>query len=287
MMRRSLLAVTALVAGVLSFTASAEAVVDVKFTARHEMRTLMPGVKTVAWTFNHTVPGPLVRVTAGEELRITLHNADKHHGHALDFHASEVNPMRVMMDVKSGQTKTFSFSPKRPGVYMYHCGTAPVLEHVGMGMYGMIIVDPPEPRTPAQEVMLVQSEFYGTLKKGVLTPSLKAMLTRQPKYTAFNGSPFRYLRDPLKVKAGQPVRIYLVNAGPSLGSAFHVVGEIFDAVLPDGGTVPFGSNVSTAYVPAGGAGIFELTFDEAGTYPVLTHELGVASLGALGRIVAE
>ncbi len=268
-------------------SASAAGVTAVDLTARHEVRTLMPGVKTQAWTFNRAVPGPVIRVPLGNELRITLHNADRHHAHAVDFHASEVNPMRVMGDVKPGQTKTFSFTPKRAGVFMYHCGTAPVLLHVGMGMYGMIIVDPPEPRPAAREITLVQSEFYGTVRKGVLTPTLKNMVARQPRFTGFNGSPFRYMREPLTVKVGEPVRIYVVNAGPSLGSAFHIVGEIFDAMLPDGGNTPYGSSVSTGYVPAGGAAIFELQFDEAGTYPFLTHELGVATLGALGRIIAE
>lgn len=277
--------------GAISALASAvpasAAVVDVTMTARHEMRTLMPGVKAALWTFNHEVPGPLVRVRVGDELRITLTNADRHHGHSLDFHASEVDPMRVMTEVKSGQTKTFSFTPKRAGVFMYHCGTAPVLQHVGMGMYGMIIVDPPEPRPIAQEITLVQSEFYGHKRRGVLRAELKDMLAASPAFTAFNGSPFRYLRKPITVRVGEPVRIYLVDAGPSHGTAFHVVGEIFDAVYPDGGTTSIGSSISTSYVPAGGAAVFELTFDEAGTYPFLTHELGMATRGALGRIIAK
>lgn len=284
------LARTTIIACLLGLAAAGQAqaaVVQVKLTARHEMkRTLMSGIRTQAWTFNGSIPGPVIRVRLGDEVQVTLHNADLHHGHSLDFHASEVDPMTTMATVAPGKTKTFSFTPKRPGVFMYHCGTAPVLQHVGMGMYGMIIVDPPQGRAPAQELMLVQSEFYGPLRKGVLHPSLKSMLTRQPVYTAFNGSPFRYLRKPIKVTAGQPVRIYLVDAGPSLGSAFHVVGEIFDAMYPDGGPAQYGSSVSTGYVPAGGGAIFELTFDNPGTYTFLTHELGVASLGAIGRIVA-
>jgi nitrite reductase (NO-forming) len=276
-----------LLAALILPTASSAAVVEVKMTARHETRTLLPGTKAELWTFNKRVPGPVVRVRVGDELRITLTNADKMHGHSLDFHASEVNPMRVMTDVKPGKTKTFSFTPKRAGVFMYHCGTAPVLLHVALGMYGMIIVDPPAPRPAAKEITLVQSEFYGRKKKGVLRASLKDALAATPQYTAFNGSPLRYMRKPIKVKVGELVRIYLVNAGPSHGSAFHVVGEIFDAVYPDGGPVPYGSSVSTSYVPAGGAAVFELTFDEAGTYPFLTHELGMATRGALGRIVAS
>ncbi len=282
----ALLIAGAVAAGTMSSSASA-AVVEVKMTARHEVRTLMPGIKAAVWTFNRRVPGPLVRVHVGDELRITLTNEDHAHGHSLDFHASEVDPMRVMTDVKAGETKTFSFTPKRAGVFMYHCGTPPVLQHVGMGMYGMIIVDPIEPRPAAQEITLVQSEFYGHLRRGVLRSELKDMLAASPKYTAFNGSPFRYLRKPITVRAGEPVRIYLVNAGPSHGTAFHVVGEIFDAVYPDGGTTSIGASVSTSYVAAGGAAVFELTFDEPGTYPFLTHELAMATRGALGRIIAQ
>lgn len=266
------------------------ATVKVPLTARHKMVTLFPGVpglKFEAWTFNSAIPGPVVRARVGDTIEITLHNADPMHGHSVDFHASEVDPMAAMATVKSGETRTISFVAHRAGVFMYHCGTGPVLRHVAMGMYGMVIVDPATPRPAAQEIMLVQSEFYGRIRNHVLRGTQKDMLTRRPTYTAFNGRPFRYVQKPIKVGVGQPVRIYLVNAGPSLGSAFHVVGEIFDAVQPDGALPSLRDMASTWYVPAGGGAVFEATFDQAGTYPFLTHELGVASLGALGQFVAR
>lgn len=267
--------------------ASADAAtVNVALTARHKLVTLMPGTKFEAWTFNGAIPGPVARARVGDTIQITLHNADLMHGHSVDFHASEVDPMAAMATVQPGQTKTISFVAHRAGVFLYHCGTGPVLRHVAMGMYGMVIIDPAVPRPAAQEIMLVQSEFYGRVRHHVLRGTLQDMLTRQPAYTAFNGGPFRYVQAPIKVSVGQPVRIYLVDAGPSLGSAFHIVGENFDAVEPDGALPPLRDTASTWYVPAGGAAVFEVTFDEAGTYPFLTHELGVASLGALGRIVA-
>ena len=265
------------------------ATVKVALTARHRTVTLLPGVpglKVRAWTFNGGIPGPVVRARVGDTVQITLHNADPMHDHSVDFHASEVNPMAVMAAVKPGRTKTISFVAHRSGVFMYHCGTGPVLRHVAMGMYGMVIVDPATPRPAAQEIMLVQSEFYGHVRNHVLSGTLKDMLTRQPAYTAFNGGPFRYMNTPIKVAVGRPVRIYLVNAGPSLGSAFHIVGEIFDAVQPDGALPSLRDTASTWYVPAGGGAVFEVTFDQAGSYTFLTHELGVASLGALGRFVA-
>jgi nitrite reductase (NO-forming) len=267
------------------------AVVEVRMTAQHRTVGLLPGTRMQAWTFNGSIPGPLVRARVGDTIRITLRNADHRHGHSIDFHASEVDPMTTMATVRPGATRTFSFVARRPGVFMYHCGTSPVLRHVGMGMYGMIVVDPPAPRPDAQEVMLVQSEFYGRVRKRggrrLLVGGLREMLELRPAFTAFNGVPLRYLRRPIAVRVGRPVRIYLVDAGPSLGSAFHVVGEIFDAFLPDGGTAPFRSDVSTGYVPAGGGAIFELTFDRPGTYPFLTHELAVAHRGAMGRFVAR
>lgn len=266
------------------------ATVKVALTAQHKTVRLFPGkpgLKFEAWTFNGGIPGPVVRARVGDTIQITLHNADPMHGHSVDFHASEVDPMAVMTTVKSGETKTISFIAHRAGVFMYHCGTGPVLRHVAMGMYGMVIVDPAEPRPAAQEIMLVQSEFYGLIRNHVLTGTQKDMLTRRPIYTAFNGRPFGYMQRPINVKVGEPVRIYLVDAGPSLGSAFHIVGEIFDAVQPDGVLPALRDTASTWYVPAGGAAVFEVTFDQAGTYSFLTHELGVASLGALGQFVAR
>jgi nitrite reductase (NO-forming) len=196
--------------------------------------------------------------------------------------------MTVMATVKPGRTRTISFTARRAGVFMYHCGTAPVLRHVGMGMYGMIIVDPPVPRPAAQEVMLVQSEFYGRVRRGVLrSRGLPEMLDETPRFAAFNGSPLRYLRKPIALRAREPVRIYLVDAGPSEGSAFHVVGEIFDSVAPDGALPSLRSDVSTWWVPAGGGAVFEMTFDEPGAYPFLTHELRIASKGALGRFLVR
>lgn len=286
-LRRSAVVLASMVCWLGAGAPASANVVKVELTARHQLVTLMPGTRFDAWTFNGTVPGPVVRARLGDTLQITLHNADRMHGHSLDFHASEVDPMTVMARVPPGATRTFSFVPKRVGVFMYHCGTAPVLEHVGMGMYGMIIVDPPSPRPAAQEVMLVQSEFYGRVRDHVLRGGLKDMLAMRPTYMAFNGSPPRYVRAPIKVRAGKPVRIYLVDAGPSMGSAFHVVGEIFDTVAPDGGLEPLHTGSSTWYVPAGGAAIFELTFDQPGSYTFLTHELALASRGALGRFLVQ
>lgn len=285
--RRCALVLALAFAAALPPAAAHAAVVNVSLTAEHRTVTLMPGTKLQAWTFNGTVPGPVVRAKVGDTIRVTLHNHDHMHGHSVDFHASEVDPMTAMATVKAGATRTIEFTARRAGVFMYHCGAAPVLQHVGMGMYGMVIVDPPAPRPAAQEVMLVQSELYGRVRRHILTTTLKDMLRMVPAYTAFNGSPFRYLRRPIRVAVGKPVRVYLVDAGPSLPSAFHVVGEIFDAVSPDGGLVPARTDVSTWQVPAGGGAVFELTFDVPGTYPFLTHELGVASRGALGRFVAR
>ena len=284
-----LLLAVALALPLLGGTHADAATVKVALTARHKVVRLLPGVpglKFQAWTFNGGIPGPVVRARIGDTIQITLRNADPMHDHSVDFHASEVDPMAVMAAVKPGRTKTISFVAHRSGVFMYHCGTGPVLRHVAMGMYGMVIVDPATPRPAAQEIMLVQSEFYGHVRKHVLSGTLKDMLTRQPAYTAFNGGPFRYMNTPIPVAVGRPVRIYLVNAGPSLGSAFHIVGEIFDAVQPDGALPSLRDTASTWYVPAGGGAVFEVTFDQAGSYTFLTHELGVASLGALGRFVA-
>jgi len=265
--------------------AAAADVVDVKLVAKPAKVTIAPKVKMRAWTFNGKIPAPVIRATEGDTIEVTLRNSDKM-AHSVDFHAAEISPQVGFKDVLPGEKHTFSFVARRPGVFMYHCGTSPVLEHIGMGMYGAIIIDPAGGRPPAKEKVLVQSEFYGPVKDRMIKPSYKAMQTEDPTFTAFNGKAFRYRDKPIDVKVGQPLRLYVVAAGPTLGSDFHVVGDIFDTVEPDGNPFNVMHGVSTYGVPAGGAAMFELTLDEPGTYPFVTHSFRWADAGALGLIRA-
>ena len=265
---------------------AAAAVVPVQLTARVATVSVAPGVKLRAWTFNGTVPGPVVRATVGDTIEVTLRNADKQMWHSIDFHAAQIAPNLAFRGVAPGETFTFSFVANSPGVFVYHCGASPMLEHIGMGMYGAIVVDPVGGRPPAREITLVQSEFYGTVRKHRLHSSYKAMKSQLPRFVAFNGNSQRYARHPIKVPVGQPVRIYLVDAGPSLFSAFHVVGTIFDSYQHDGNPNEALHQVSTQVVPPGGGAVFELTFPEAGIYPFVSHSMGQMDRGAMGRFLA-
>lgn len=286
--------------------------VEVELDARPATVKVAHGVKMRAWTFNGTLPGPVIRATEGDTVQVTLtnsHRASKsrcpkrrgpkrrqcqHHNqksqgmaHSIDFHAAEIAPNVGFRSIAPGQTHTFSFEADLPGVYVYHCGTQPMLEHMGMGMYGMIVVDPALPRPPAREVFLVQSEIYGSVKKGWLKPSWDDMLRAQPRYVVFNGREMRYAMNPIQANAGEPVRIFFVDAGPSLSSAFHVVGTIFEAYEPDGNPDGAIHNVSTQLIAPGGGGIFELEFPEPGTYPFVSHSMVDMNRGAMGLFEAS
>jgi nitrite reductase (NO-forming) len=263
------------------------AVVPVHLTARVAVVRIAPGVKFRAWTFNGAVPGPVIRATQGDTVEVTLTNADRKMWHSIDFHAAQVAPDVAFKSIAPGDSFTFSFVARNPGVFVYHCGTSPMLEHIGMGMYGAIIVDPAEGRPQAQEITLVQSEFYGSVRKGRLRSSYKAIRNQAPRFVAFNGNAERYVRHPIPVPVGQPVRIYFLDAGPSLFSAFHVVGTIFDAYQHDGNPSDVLHGVSTQVVPPGGGAVFELTFPEAGVYPFVSHSMRQMALGAMGRFAAE
>jgi nitrite reductase (NO-forming) len=284
------LVVTLFLAALLLAAASrdaAAAVVPVDLTARVADVRVAPGVKFRAWTFNGTVPGPVVRATVGDTVEVTLTNGDKKMWHSIDFHAAEIAPSLAFKSIAPGASFTFSFVADHPGVFMYHCGTSPMLEHIGMGMYGAIIVDPGGGRPPAREVTLVQSEFYGSVRKKRLRSSYAAIKSQSPKFVAFNGFAERYVRHPIKVPVGQPVRVYFVDAGPSLFSAFHVVGTIFDSYEHDGNPDEALHQVSTQVIPPGGGGVFELSFPEAGTYPFVSHSMRQMDLGAMGRFEAK
>ncbi|HMT04430.1 MAG TPA: multicopper oxidase domain-containing protein [Solirubrobacterales bacterium] len=291
---------------------SSAAVVDVQLNARVATVKVAPGVKMRAWTFNGTVPGPVIRATEGDTVRVTLKNSHKSkhkmcHGkkgkkltrcrefnlkhqammHSIDFHAARIAPNVAFRNVAPGQSITFEFEARTPGVYMYHCGTGPMLEHLGMGMYGMIVVDPAIPRPPAQEIFLVQSEYYGKVKNGFLHSSYEAMQKNSPTYVVFNGRSHRYATNPIKVGVGQPLRVYFVDAGPSLFSAFHVVGTIFDSFEHDGNPDGALHNVSTQVIAPGGAGVFELTLPQPGSYPFVSHSIIDMDRGAMGMFEAS
>jgi len=296
----------ALLAGPSARPAEA-AVVPVRLEVTQATVKVAPNVKMRAWTFNGTVPGPVIRATEGDTIQITLVNADrgtparkvrvKRKGkwrvkriravpgmrHSVDFHAAEIAPDQAFRSIPPGESFTYSFIARRAGVYVYHCGTAPMLQHMGMGMYGAIVVDPVVPRAPAaKEVTLVQSEFYGKVQKRQLKSSHHAMSTQAPKYMAFNGRAGRYSRQPIKVPVGELVRINFVDAGPSLFSAFHIVGTIFDRYEPDGHPDQFLTGVSTQTVAPGGGGVFEVRFAEPGRYPFVSHSMRDMERGAMG-----
>ncbi len=246
-----------------------------------------------AWTFNGTVPGPTIFVNQGDTIIIKLINNVTNMKHSIDFHAAEVDWATDYASVAPGETKTFNFTANYPGVFMYHCGTPPVLEHIGNGMYGAIIVKPssPLPPAPGGEYVLVQSEFYLNPKpgpNGSYSGNYTKMLNGNPDYVVFNGKAFQYQANPLHVKPNQLVRLYILNAGPNHWSAFHVIGAILDTVYIDGNPANVVHGLQTLNIPPSGGAIVDMYFrDPGGKNPFVTHDFADASKGAVGMFVVE
>lgn len=240
-----------------------------------------------AWTFEGTVPGPVVHCRVGDTVEFTLTN-DVDVPHSMDFHAAQLDPKRAFRSVTKGESVTFTFKPKWAGAFMYHCGTAPVLMHIGSGMFGAIIVSPLEPLPPAKEFVLVQSEFYlAEAANGVRAFDYQKMLATMPDQVVFNGRPNQYVTEPIRVKVGDRVRFWVVDAGPTHPCQFHVVGEQFDTVYlgaPPGTPI---RGVQTFSVPAGGGMCFELVCDTPGEFPFVNHGFGHGQKGAIGFLVVE
>jgi nitrite reductase (NO-forming) len=183
---------------------------------------------------------------------------------------------------------SFTFKPKHAGAFMYHCGTAPVLMHIGSGMYGAIIVSPREPLPAAKEFVLVQSEFYlGEAANGTRAFDYQKMLSTLPDFVSFNGRPNQYMKEPIRVKVGDRVRFWVVNAGPTHPCNFHVVGEQFDTMYlgaPPGTPI---HGVQTWDVPPGGGMCFELLCDVPGEFPFVNHGFGHGQKGGIGILAVE
>ncbi len=263
--------------------------VAVDLTLLDRTITIAPGIRYRAWTFNGTVPGPVIHARVGDTIDVTLTNRAAM-GHSIDFHAALAPPNVAYQTVQPGKTLHFSWVAMYPGAFLYHCGTPPVLAHISNGMYGAIIIDPAEGwGDDAQSFVLVQSEFYPTLYPGSKDEyfgDLSKMKSALADVVTFNGLAFRYKTNPLQIKVGRLVRVFVVDAGPSHFSAFHVVGTLFSRVLIDGNPANRFVGMQTVAIPPGGGAVAEFTVSQAGVYPVVTHSFGDADAGALGLFKA-
>lgn len=260
---------------------------DVEMHATEEEIEVAPGVTQMMWTFDGKVPGTILRGKVGDLFNVTLVNDGKV-GHSIDFHASRVAWNDEMRTIESGERLVYQFKADYAGAFMYHCGTAPALHHIGNGMYGAIIIDPPELAPVDHEYVLVQSELYlgANGKEGDLTK----MLAEDFDAVVFNGYYNQYKFAPIRVEPNQRVRVWVIDDGPSENSAFHIVGTIFDTVWKEGTYLlrpdsRRGGSQVLDLQPAQG-GFVEFSFAEPGFYPIVTHKFANASKGALGLFQA-
>jgi len=273
--------------------AGAAAIVPVEIETKEIVGLMDDGVAYTYWTFGGTVPGPMLRVRQGDTVEVTLRNAaDSATTHSIDLHAA-TGPgggARVTQ-VAPGEEATFRFRALNPGVYVYHCATPLVPHHVASGMYGLIVVEPPEGLPPVdREFYVMQGDFYlnGARGETGLRPfSLEKLLDERPDYVVFNGAGAALSGErALQAKVGETVRIFFGVGGPNLPSSFHVIGEIFDRVYHEGASEA-ASNIQTTLVPAGGATVVEFTVDVPGEYLLVDHSLGRVAKGAIGTLRVE
>ena len=244
------------------------------------------GVRQKLWTFNGTAPGPTLRGKVGDTFDITLIN-DGTIGHSIDFHAGSLAPDQPMRTIPPGEQLTYRFTATMSGIWMYHCGTMPMTAHIANGMFGAVVIDPPNLPEVDHEYLLVQSEFYlGGQGEAVDFDKLAA---DSPDIVAFNGYANQYDFQPLPARVGERVRFWVLPVGPNRGTSFHIVGGQFDTVFSEGayqlrpGNAEAGGSQALGLTTAQG-GFVELAFPEAGKYPMVSHVMIDAERGAHGFV---
>ena len=263
---------------------------DISIVAQDAVRYIAKDVPYAVWTYDGTVPGRTLRAVEGDTINVSFRvDGSSNAHHSLDFHSAKTPPNINYRTIEPGEELTWSFEAKVPGAYMYHCGTPRILMHIGAGMYGAMIVDPKKGWPPAQELIFVQSDFY--VKdggNGVMIPNYENMLGNgNMDYVAFNGYANQYVENPIKVKIGEPIRIFVVNAGPNAWSSFHVVGTIFDRVCVNANPKNELFGLQSITIGPGDSASVEFTLDEPGTYPAVNHAFGHAAHGAIALLQAE
>jgi nitrite reductase (NO-forming) len=277
----------------------------IRLDTTHKIIEIAPGVKFTGWTFGDQVPGPTIRARVGDKIRFKMTNRSDEPVpgvrlstapmmHSMDFHAAMVSPQDKYRSIAPGQTIEFEFTPNYPGVFMYHCGTPMVLEHIASGMYGAVVVEPRGgfPTKVDREYVIIQSEFYAKLdpdKRKVDGAPLYVLdgdrlRAAQPTHTVFNGVHNGMVRQPLPAKAGERVRLHVLNAGPSKTSSFHVVGTIFDRVWIEGNPDNQSRGRQTVLLGSSSSATVEFVIPEDGSYIMVDHHFANASQGAIGLI---
>jgi nitrite reductase (NO-forming) len=263
----------------------------IALTAEETIAQVDEGAAYEFWTFSGTVPGPMLRVRQGDRVNLSLENPiASRYAHSIDLHAvTGPGGGAAATQTPPGAKTSFEFAALHPGVYVYHCATPHVPSHIANGMYGLIVVEPTAGYPPVdKEFYVVQGELYTEQDagaQGLLGFSPQRLLDEDPSFVLFNGHAKALTADgALTAQVGQSVRIFF-GVGGGLPSSFHVIGEIFDRVLPDGNT-PVGENRQTVLVPAAGAYIVEFRLDYPGTYVLVDHTLSrTFDKGALGLLI--
>lgn len=266
----------------------------VNMEIKEEVGEMVDGVKYTYWTFGGSVPGSFIRTRVGDEVEFHLKNhPDNKMPHNIDLHAvTGPGGGATSSLVAPGHEKVFNFKTINPGLYVYHCATAPVGMHIANGMYGLILVEPEGGLPPVdKEYYIMQGDFYtkGSYgEQGSQPFDMNKAIKEEPDYVVFNGKVGAVAGDKaITAKVGETVRIYMGNGGPNLVSSFHVIGEIFDKVHIEGGDM-VNKNIQTTLIPAGGSAIVEFKVDVPGTLILVDHSIFRAfNKGALGMLKVE
>ncbi len=270
------------------------ATVVVELEATEFVGTLAEDTKYRFWGFNDSVPAPMIRVRVGDTVEIHLKNRkDSKESHNIDFHAvTGPGGGAAMLNTEPGEERRLSFKAINPGFFVYHCATASpsIPEHIANGMYGAILVEPKGGlKKVDREFFIMQSEFYTTKGTGnTVVYSDKHGLAEHPSHVVYNGMAGSLVKNPLKAKVGDNIRIFFANAGPNLVASWHIIGEIFDRVYKEGSlTTPPLENVQTTLVPAAGSSVVEFKVEMPGTYLSVDHSIFRIMKGAVGYLKVE
>ena len=266
--------------------------IDVEMVVEEKLATVAEGYVQQIWTFNGTMPGPVIRTQVGDTVRVHLINPPEATvSHSVDFHASQVAWNDEMRSIAPGEELIYEFTTDYAGVWMYHCGTDPVLHHIANGMFGMVIVEPEGGLPPMEnEFFIVQHEWYLGPQGEVSSFAKANQAAPAPDFVMFNGAAFQYKDNPIEIPTGEEVRLFVLDVGPSIDSSFHIVGTIFDNVIKEGVHLERGNegnwgSQAVDLAPAQGA-VIELKAAEDGLYPMVTHAFNFPGRGAVGLLQA-